>query len=180
MHSHICSRVCVCVCVCVVCTLGIKGIVGLFLTCLIAGGMRPSRKRMPTKLCMMVEARSDQPGVPACLNCCPSGYSTSSCKVLVSSAEVHGPSSLSIDRFAALQFVTFTFGGLSIGSWGDLNPVSLGFSLRLACGTAFTSVHISMSVCVCALVRVLFHVLSYVCSLGLQPQILDISPHLWT
>ena len=30
-----------------------------------AGGMRPSRKRMPTKLCVMVEARSDQPGVPA-------------------------------------------------------------------------------------------------------------------
>ena len=27
--------------------------------------MRPSRKRMPTKLCVMVEARSDQPGVPA-------------------------------------------------------------------------------------------------------------------
>ena len=31
----------------------------------IAGGMRPSRKRMPTKLCVMVETRSDQPGVPA-------------------------------------------------------------------------------------------------------------------
>ena len=27
--------------------------------------MRPSRKRMPTKLCVMVEARSDQPGAPA-------------------------------------------------------------------------------------------------------------------
>ena len=27
--------------------------------------MRPSRKRMPTKLCVMVEAGSDQPGVPA-------------------------------------------------------------------------------------------------------------------
>ena len=27
--------------------------------------MRPPRKRMPTKLCVMVEARSDQPGVPA-------------------------------------------------------------------------------------------------------------------
>ena len=27
--------------------------------------MRPSRKRMPTKLCVMVKARSDQPGVPA-------------------------------------------------------------------------------------------------------------------
>ena len=30
-----------------------------------AGGMRLSRKRMPTKLCVIVEARSDQPGVPA-------------------------------------------------------------------------------------------------------------------
>ena len=30
-----------------------------------AGGMRPSCKRMPTKLCMMVEARADHPGVPA-------------------------------------------------------------------------------------------------------------------
>ena len=30
--------------------------------------MRPSRKRMPTKLCVMVEARSDQPGVPAIEN----------------------------------------------------------------------------------------------------------------
>ena len=55
-----------------------------------AGGMRPSRKRMPTKLCVMVEARSDQPGVPACLKCCPSCCSNSSCKVLVSSADVHG------------------------------------------------------------------------------------------
>ena len=27
--------------------------------------MRPSRTRAPTKLCVMVEARSDQPGVPA-------------------------------------------------------------------------------------------------------------------
>ena len=27
--------------------------------------MRLSRKRMPTKLCVIVEARSDQPGVPA-------------------------------------------------------------------------------------------------------------------
>ena len=27
--------------------------------------MRTSRKRMPTKLCVMVEGRSDQPGVPA-------------------------------------------------------------------------------------------------------------------
>ena len=92
-----------------------------------ARGMRPSRKRMPTKLCV-----SDQPGVPACLNCCPSCYSTSSCKVLVGSAEVHGPSSLSIDRFAVLHFGTLTFGGVNIWSSGDLNPVSLGFSLRLA------------------------------------------------
>ena len=30
-----------------------------------AGGTRPSCKRMPTKLCMMVEARADHPGVPA-------------------------------------------------------------------------------------------------------------------
>ena len=30
-----------------------------------AGGMRPSCKRMPTKLCMMVEAGADHPGVPA-------------------------------------------------------------------------------------------------------------------
>ena len=30
-----------------------------------AGGMRPARKHTPTKLCVMVEARSDQPGVPA-------------------------------------------------------------------------------------------------------------------
>ena len=30
-----------------------------------AGGMRLSRRRMPTKLCVIVEARSDQPGVPA-------------------------------------------------------------------------------------------------------------------
>ena len=30
--------------------------------------MRPSRKNMPTKLCVMVEARSDQPGVPAFQN----------------------------------------------------------------------------------------------------------------
>ena len=45
--------------------------------------MRPSRKRMPTKLCVMVEARSGQP--------CPSCYSNSSCKVLVSSADVHDP-----------------------------------------------------------------------------------------
>ena len=30
-----------------------------------ARGMRPSCKRMPTKLCMMVEARADHPGVPA-------------------------------------------------------------------------------------------------------------------
>ena len=132
------------VCVCVY-PLESKGSCRIAFDFLIAGGTRPSRKRMPTKLCVMVEARSDQPGVPACSNCCPS-YSTSSCKVLVSSAEVHGPSSLSIDRFAALQFVTFTFGGLSIGSWGDLNPVSLGFSLRLACVTAFTSVRISISV----------------------------------
>ena len=111
-----------------------------------AGGMRPSRKRMSTKLCALVEARSDQPGAPACLSCCPSCYSTSSCKVLVSSAEVHGPSSLSIDRFAVLHFGTLTFGGVNIWSWGGLNPVSLGFSLRLACGTAFTSVRISISV----------------------------------
>ena len=27
--------------------------------------MRLSRKRMPTKLCVIVEAKSDQPGVPA-------------------------------------------------------------------------------------------------------------------
>ena len=33
--------------------------------CFFAGGMRPSRKRMPTKLCVMVEARFDQPDVPA-------------------------------------------------------------------------------------------------------------------
>ena len=32
-----------------------------------AGGMRPSCKRMPTKLCMMVEAGADHPGVPALL-----------------------------------------------------------------------------------------------------------------
>ena len=31
----------------------------------LAGGMRPSCKRMPTKLCMMVEAGADHPGVPA-------------------------------------------------------------------------------------------------------------------
>jgi len=30
-----------------------------------AGGMRPSCKPMPTKLCMMVEAGADHPGVPA-------------------------------------------------------------------------------------------------------------------
>ena len=30
--------------------------------------MRPLRKRTPTKLCVMVEARSDQPGVPALEN----------------------------------------------------------------------------------------------------------------
>ena len=30
-----------------------------------AGGMRSSCKRMPTKLCMMVEAAADHPGVPA-------------------------------------------------------------------------------------------------------------------
>ena len=30
-----------------------------------AGGTRPSCKRMPTKLCMMVEAGADHPGVPA-------------------------------------------------------------------------------------------------------------------
>ena len=30
----------------------------------VAGGMRLSRKRIPTKLCAIVEARSDQPGVP--------------------------------------------------------------------------------------------------------------------
>ena len=28
-------------------------------------GLRPSRKRMPTKLCVVVEAGSDQPAVPA-------------------------------------------------------------------------------------------------------------------
>ena len=31
----------------------------------LAGGMRPSCKRMPTKLCMMMEAGADHPGVPA-------------------------------------------------------------------------------------------------------------------
>ena len=31
----------------------------------IAGGMRPSHKRMPTKLCVMVEAKTDHLGVPA-------------------------------------------------------------------------------------------------------------------
>ena len=77
-------------CVCVT-----LGIIGILSDCsrfceLLAGGMRPSRKRMPTKLCVMVEARSDQPGVPACLNCCPSCYSISSCKVLVSSADKSG------------------------------------------------------------------------------------------
>ena len=30
-----------------------------------AGGMRPSHKRMPTKLCVMVEAKTDHLGVPA-------------------------------------------------------------------------------------------------------------------
>ena len=39
--------------------------VGLFDWLISSRGMRPSRKRMPTKLCVMVEARSDQPGVPA-------------------------------------------------------------------------------------------------------------------
>ena len=34
---------------------------------LLAGGMRPSCKRMPAKLCMMVEAGADHPGVPALL-----------------------------------------------------------------------------------------------------------------
>ena len=33
-----------------------------------AGGMRPSHKRMPTKLCVMVEAGTDHPGVPANVN----------------------------------------------------------------------------------------------------------------
>ena len=33
-----------------------------------AGGMRPSHKRMPTKLCVMVEAGTDHPGVPANFN----------------------------------------------------------------------------------------------------------------
>ena len=35
--------------------------------CCSAGGMRPSCARMPTKLCMMVEAGADHPGVPALL-----------------------------------------------------------------------------------------------------------------
>ena len=34
----------------------------------VAGGMRPSHKRMPTKLCVMVEAGTDHPGVPANFN----------------------------------------------------------------------------------------------------------------
>ena len=46
-----------CVCVCHLIYIGVYDFH--------AGGTRPSRKRVPTKLCVMVEARSDQPGVPA-------------------------------------------------------------------------------------------------------------------
>ena len=47
---------CVCVCVCV----------NRFnMRMLNFRGLRPSRKRMPTKLCVVVEAGSDQPAVPA-------------------------------------------------------------------------------------------------------------------
>ena len=51
-----------CVCVCVKpCFQGIL----LPLEITLAGGTRLSPKRMPTKLRVIVEARSDQPGVPA-------------------------------------------------------------------------------------------------------------------
>ena len=49
--------------------------------------MRLSRKRMPTKLCVIVEARSDQPGVPAFFEL------LNLCKGLVSSADLHATTS---------------------------------------------------------------------------------------
>ena len=64
-------------------------ITGIPLNCFffLAEGMRLSRKRMPTKLCVIVEARSDQPGVPAFFEL------LNLCKGLVSSADLHATTS---------------------------------------------------------------------------------------
>ena len=58
--------------------------------------MQPSRKRMPTKLCVMVEAGFDQPGVPALETVARAVipiFADKANKALVRSADVHGPSS---------------------------------------------------------------------------------------
>ena len=110
--------------------------------------MRPSRKRMPTKLCVMVEARSDQPGVPACLKCCPSCCSNSSCKVLVSSADVHGRRHL-VDPISSTLCLRF---GPHLRLKAPHHPLGLNLysGNGCLCGNRIqTSTHFYKCVCVC-------------------------------
>ena len=62
--------------------------------------MRPSRKRMPMKLRVMVEARSDQP-------CAPTSCDTTPSKGLLHSADVSGRRHFALSSF---RFFGFGFG----------------------------------------------------------------------